>query len=98
MARLRSLDCIRTRAAPGEIPSTAVKRHEQRFLYMANDRDEFIYFPMLTVSEAARFLGVGKKVVYQLIEFGQVRAVRQRGAVLIEKKSLEDLRSSGKMI
>ncbi|RJQ74607.1 MAG: DNA-binding protein [Desulfobacteraceae bacterium] len=63
---------------------------------MVDDRDEFIYYPMMTVSEAAKFLGVGKKVIYQLIEFGQVRAVRERGAVLIEKNSLEDLRSSGK--
>jgi excisionase family DNA binding protein len=65
---------------------------------MRDDRNEFIYYPMMTVSEAAKFLGVGKKVVYQLIEFGQVRAVRERGAVLIEKSSLEDLRSKGKMI
>lgn len=38
---------------------------------MPDDRNEFIYFPMMTVSEAARLLGVGKKVDYQLIEFGQ---------------------------
>jgi excisionase family DNA binding protein len=63
---------------------------------MAPDKDEYIYFPMMTVSEAAKYLGVGKKVVYQLIEFGQVRAVRERGAVLVEQRSLEELRNSGK--
>ena len=63
---------------------------------MNQEKDEYIYFPMMTVSEAAKYLGVGKKVVYQLIEFGQVRAVKERGAVLIEKRSLEDLRDSGK--
>jgi excisionase family DNA binding protein len=63
---------------------------------MAQDKDEYIYFPTMTVSEAAKYLGVGKKVVYQLIEFGQVRAVRERGAVLVEQRSLEELRNSGK--
>jgi excisionase family DNA binding protein len=64
---------------------------------MNQDNDEYIHFPVMTVSEAAKYLGVGKKVVYQLLEFGRVRAVRERGAVLIEKKSLDDLRNSGKV-
>ena len=64
---------------------------------MANDQDQFIYYPLLSVSEAAKFLGVGKKIVYQLIEFGEIRAVREGGAVRIEKRSLEDFRSSGKL-
>lgn len=63
---------------------------------MNQEKDEYIYFPMMTVSEAAKYLGVGKKVVYQLIEFGQVRAVRESGAVLVEQRSLDELRNSGK--
>jgi len=59
--------------------------------------DEFIYMPVMNVSEAARFLGVGKKIVYQLIDFDEIRAVRERGAILIEKRSLEDFRASGKL-
>jgi len=59
--------------------------------------DSVIYMPMMTVSEAARYMGVGKKIIYQLIEFDEIRAVRQRGAVLVEKKSLDDFRASGKL-
>ena len=59
--------------------------------------DEFIYLPLLTVPETARYLGVGRKVVYQLIERGQIQAVRRRGAVLIEKKSLDEFRASGQL-
>ena len=59
--------------------------------------DNVIYMPMMTVSEAARYMGVGKKIIYQLIEFDEIRAVRQRGAVLVEKKSLDDFRASGKL-
>lgn len=52
---------------------------------------------MLTVSQAAKFLGVGKPIVYQLIDFNEIRAVRERGAILVEKESLETFRASGKL-
>ena len=53
--------------------------------------------PMLTVSEAARYMGVGKKIIYQLIDFDEIRAMRKRGAVLVEKKSLDEFRASGRL-
>ena len=52
--------------------------------------------PMGTGSEAARFIGVGKTVIYQLIEFDEIRAVRSRGRVLIDRSSLEAFHQSGK--
>ncbi|KJS29301.1 MAG: hypothetical protein VR64_20935 [Desulfatitalea sp. BRH_c12] len=64
---------------------------------MPNDTNEYIYFPLMTVSEAARHMGVGKEIIYQLIEFGEIRAVRERGVVRIEKRSLEEFRNSGKL-
>jgi len=51
----------------------------------------------MTVSQAARHMGVGKKIIYQLIEFGELPALRERGAILVEKKSLENYRKSGKL-
>ena len=59
--------------------------------------DEYIYLPLLTVSQAARYLGVGKKIIYQLIEFDEIRAVRDRGATLVEQRSLDAFRNSGKL-
>lgn len=50
--------------------------------------------PLLTVGEAARYLGVGRKVVYQLIERGDLRVVKSRGTTLIEKASLVAFRAS----
>ena len=49
----------------------------------------------LTVAEAARYLGVGRKVVYQLIEFERIRAVRRCQAILVDKESLDEFRRSG---
>jgi len=59
------------------------------------DQNNYIHFPLLTVGEAAKYLGVGRKVIYQLIEFDQIRSVRENRAVLIEKRSLDSFRQSG---
>jgi excisionase family DNA binding protein len=59
--------------------------------------NEFIAVPWMTVSQAAKYMGVGKKIIYQLIEFDEIRAVRERSAVLVEKKSLDEFRASGKL-
>ncbi|MEJ2282376.1 MAG: helix-turn-helix domain-containing protein [Desulfobacterales bacterium] len=57
--------------------------------------DNTIHFPLLTVGEAARYLGIGRKMVYRLIEFDQIRSVRENRAILVEKRSLDEFRSSG---
>ncbi len=59
--------------------------------------DSFVSLPLMTVSETATYMGVGKKIVYQLIEFGEIRAVKNKGAVLIEKASVDAFRTSGKL-
>jgi excisionase family DNA binding protein len=63
---------------------------------MSND-DNYIYTPLLTVSEAAREMGVGKKVIYQMIENDAIRAVKDHGVLLVEKRSLDAFRGSGRM-
>ena len=60
-------------------------------------KDDFVSLPLLTVSETANYMGVGKQIVYQLIEFGEIRAVKNKGAVLIEKTSVDAFRASGKL-
>ena len=59
----------------------------------------YISAPLLSIAEAAKELGVGKKIIYQLIENGEIRAVKpQTGkTVLIEKKSLDEYRSAGRL-
>ncbi len=59
---------------------------------------EYVSAPLLTVSEAAKYLGVGRKIIYQLLENGELTAVKAKGSVvLVEKRSLDDFRASGKM-
>ena len=64
---------------------------------MVSSNADFVSLPLLTVGESAKYLGVGRKIVYQLLEFGELRAVKNKGAVLIEKASLDSFRSSGKL-
>jgi len=51
----------------------------------------------LSVSEAARYLGVGRKVLYQLIEYNRIRAVRRRQVLLVDKESLDEFRRGGQI-
>ena len=64
---------------------------------MERQEDPYVYFPIMTVPEAARYMGVSRKTVYMLIEFGEIMAVRERGAVRVEKRSLDEFRASGKL-
>ncbi len=52
---------------------------------------------LVTVPEAAKFLGVGRKMVYQLLEYGVLRAVRQKSKIYIDPCCLIDFRNKGKM-
>jgi excisionase family DNA binding protein len=49
------------------------------------------------VPEAARYLGLGRRLVYELIERGEITAVKRRGATLIDKESLDRFRASGRL-
>jgi excisionase family DNA binding protein len=57
----------------------------------------YVTSPLVTVSEAAKFLGVGKKTVYRLIEEDRLRASRLARAVLVEQDSLETFKRSGEL-
>ncbi len=52
---------------------------------------------LLTVAEAAKYLGVGRKKIYELIEWGELKAVKLGRSVQIEKNSLDEFRASGKL-
>jgi excisionase family DNA binding protein len=52
---------------------------------------------LLTVAEAAKYLGVGRKKVYELIEWGELKAVKLARSVQVEKDSLDEFKASGKL-
>jgi excisionase family DNA binding protein len=60
-------------------------------------RDEAAGKGYLTVAQAARYLGVGRKVVYQLIEYDRIRSVRRSQALWVAQESLDAFRRSGEL-
>ena len=58
------------------------------------DDDGFTY---ITVGEAARYLGVGRRIVYQLIDFGRIKAQRRQKMIWVDPQSLDEFRRSGRM-
>lgn len=50
----------------------------------------------MSISDTAKYLGISRKTVYQLIEFGEIRVVKQGKATRVDKKSLDEFRNSGK--
>ena len=64
---------------------------------MPIDREKYILLPLMTVGETARYMGVGRKIVYQLIEYGEIRAVKNKSRVEIEKASVDAFRAAGRL-
>ena len=52
---------------------------------------------LLTVPEAAKYLGVRRRKVYELIEWGELKAVKLGRSVQIQKDSLDRFRESGRL-
>ena len=65
---------------------------------MPSQENEYVTAPLLRIGEAARYLGVGREIIYQLLERGELKAVKGKGSVvLIEKRSLDDFRASDRL-
>ncbi len=52
---------------------------------------------LVTVPEAAKFLGVGRKVVYQLVENGVLSAIRRQSKIFLDPCCLYEFRDKGRM-
>jgi excisionase family DNA binding protein len=52
---------------------------------------------LLTVPEAAKYLGVGRKKVYELIEWGELKAVKLGRSIQVPLDSLDRFRESGRL-
>ncbi|MHB8763860.1 MAG: helix-turn-helix domain-containing protein [Deferrisomatales bacterium] len=61
------------------------------------DEQPFLTAPLLTVGEAAVYLGVGRKVLYRLIEEGRISTVKAGGALRVERSSLERFKAAGEL-
>lgn len=64
---------------------------------LTNENCSCICSPLMSISDAAKFLGVSRKTVYRLIEIEEIRAAKSGRSIWVDKMSLEAFRKSGKM-
>lgn len=64
---------------------------------MNSDEPDDDGLTFITVGEAARYLGVGRRIVYQLIDFGRIKSHRRQKTIWVDPQSLEEFRRSGRM-
>ena len=60
-----------------------------------NENEIHIPGPFLTIGDAARYLGVGRKILLQLIERGEITAVKHANTRMVEKAGLDAFRKKG---
>ena len=60
-------------------------------------RDHYNNAEFMSVPEAARHLGVGRKMVYQLLDNGVLSYTRERGAIRILAETVQSFRDGGRM-
>jgi excisionase family DNA binding protein len=60
-------------------------------------RDHHNNAEFMSVPEAARHLGVGRKMVYQLLDNGALAFTRERGAIRILAEAVHSFRDGGRM-
>ena len=58
-------------------------------------KDHYNTADFMSVPEAARYLGIGRKMVYQLLENGVLAFTRERGAIRILAETVESFHNRG---
>ena len=60
---------------------------------MVNENEKYVSVPLITMGDAAKYLGVTRNTLYQLIKRGEIRAVKRKNTVLIEQRSLDTFKA-----
>ena len=64
---------------------------------MANEKEKYVSPPLITIGDAAKYLGVTRNTLYQLIKRGEIRATKHKNTILIEQKSLDTFKAKGSL-
>jgi excisionase family DNA binding protein len=64
---------------------------------LRSESEPYINFPLMSISDAAKYMGVSRSTIYRLIEFDEIRAVKNGKTIWVEKMSLDKFKESGKL-
>jgi excisionase family DNA binding protein len=60
--------------------------------------EELLAGPLLNISEASKFLGIGRKELYRLIDNGEIRTVKASDSLRLEMSQLEAVKTGVKKV
>ncbi len=60
--------------------------------------EEFVAAPLLNISEASKFLGIGRKELYRLIDHGEIKTVKAGDSLRVAMSELEAVKDGSKRI
>ena len=64
----------------------------------SEEESGYVKGPLMTVGEAAKYLGVSRKTLYALLEQGRLTALKSKKSVkLVSRDSLDEFRSRGEL-
>jgi len=68
----------------------------ERPLHMGKHQQRRKTVPLMSVPEVAKYLGIGRKAVYDLIDWGELGAIRENGVIRVDGNSVRAFQESGK--
>lgn len=73
----------------------SMNTRKDRKRQMQIKEEGYVALPLISVTEAAGYLGVSRKTIYKFVELGEVTAVRIGRSIRVEKKSLDRIKQAG---
>ncbi|MGC1402402.1 MAG: helix-turn-helix domain-containing protein [Thermodesulfobacteriota bacterium] len=63
-----------------------------------SELEEFVSAPLLSIPEAAKYLGIGRKDLYRLIDYGEINAIKAGDSLRVDMSTLEDIKTGSKRV
>lgn len=63
-----------------------------------SEAEELVSAPLLSIPEAAKYLGIGRKDLYRLIDYGEINAIKDGDSLRVDRSTLEDIKTGSKRI
>lgn len=70
---------------------------EQRRAPAPSRKKTYVTSALVTISEAAQYLGVSRRKIYELIEWGELKAVKLGRSTQVERESLDRFIAEGRL-
>jgi excisionase family DNA binding protein len=63
-----------------------------------SDAEGLVSAPLLSIPEAAKYLGIGRKDLYRLIDYGEINAIKAGDSLRVDMSTLEEIKTGSKRV